>query len=472
VKNMAKILIADDDNMVSSAINSVINRLGHYAHAEMSLKDSLNQLQSEEYDLVFLDVRMPDGNGLDILPEIFKHPNPPEVIIITGYGDSDGAEMAIKSGAWDYITKPLSANEIRLLVERALQYRKEKRAASSPVALKRDGIIGKSPQINAALDVMAQAAGSDANVLITGETGTGKELFAWAVHENSGRKNKNFVVVDCASLPETLVESVLFGHRKGAYTGADRSQEGLIKQADKGTLFLDEVGELPLSIQKSFLRVLHEKKFRPVGGNQEIYSDFRLVAATNRDLEDQVKKGRFREDLLFRLRTLVIELPPLREIRGDIRELVLFYLDKLCSRYGTEIKGISPGFWQVLKSYDWPGNVRELVQALERSIVAAQDEPTLFPKHLSQHIRIEVAKSSIDSSSQLFRKGEGMNESGSDLPQIQEVRDRVVAEAERKYLDELISITGKDIRKACAISGLSRSRLYTLLKKYNITVSR
>ncbi len=465
-------LIADDDKMVCRSITEVVNRLGHDAHSEGSLKDLLHRLQSEEFDLVFLDVRMPDGNGLDVLPEILEHPDPPEVIIITGFGDSDGAEMAIKSGAWDYITKPLSANEIRLLVERALQYRKERKAASSPVALKRDGIIGKSPQISTALDVMAQAAGSDANVLITGETGTGKELFAWAVHENSRRMNKNFVVVDCASLPETLVESVLFGHRKGAYTGADRSQEGLIKQADKGTLFLDEVGELPVSIQKSFLRVLHERKFRPVGGNQEIRSDFRLVAATNRDLENQVKKGRFREDLLFRLRTLVIDLPPLRAIRGDMRELVLHYLDKLCSRYGTEIKGISPGFWQVLQCYEWPGNVRELVQALERSIVTAQDEPTLFPKHLPQHIRIEVAKSSLDANVALFRKGEGMTGSGSDLPKIQEVRDRIVAEAERKYLDELIKITGKDIREACAISGLSRSRLYTLLKKYNITVSR
>jgi two-component system NtrC family response regulator len=319
---------------------------------------------------------------------------------------------------------------------------------------------------------MAQAAGSDANVLVTGETGTGKELFAWAVHQNSRRSNKNFVVVDCASLPETLVESVLLGHRKGAYTGADRSQEGLIKQADKGTLFLDEVGELPLSIQKSFLRVLHERKFRPVGGSQELRSDFRLVAATNRDLDGQVKKGKFREDLLFRLRTLVVDLPPLKAIRGDMREMVLHYLDKLCSRYGAETKGISPGFWQVLHSYEWPGNVRELVQALERAIVAAQDEPTLFPKHLPHHIRIEVAKDALESGSTLFRKGEGMADSGSELPTIQEVRERVIAEAERKYLSQLIDITGKDIREACAISGLSRSRLYTLLKKYNIPVSR
>jgi two-component system NtrC family response regulator len=438
----------------------------------MLLNDFLYRIQSEEFDLVFLDVRMPDGSGLEILPKIQENPNPPEVVIITGYGDPDGAELAIKSGAWDYITKPLSANEIRLLIERALSYRKEKKAAMSPVALKRDGMIGKSPQISAALDVLAQASGSDTNILITGETGTGKELFAWAIHENSRRKNENFVVVDCASLPETLVESVLFGHRKGAYTGADRTQEGLIKQADKGTLFLDEVGELPLSMQKSFLRVLHEHKFRPVGANQEVRSDFRLVAATNRDLQALTKKKKFREDLLFRLRTLVIELPPLRDIKGDLRELVLYYLNKLCSRYGTEIKGISPGFWKVLHSYNWPGNVRELIQALERSIVAAQNDATLFVKHLPQHIRIEVAKSSLESDTTRFRKGEGMAGSGSDLPKIQEVRDRVIADAERKYLDQLIDITGKDIREACAISGLSRSRLYTLLKKYNITVSR
>jgi len=467
---MAKILIADDDRMVCRSIAEVVSRMGHQAHSEISLKDFLRRLEREPYDLIFLDVRMPDGSGLDILPEILGDSNPPEVIIITGYGDPDGAELAIKSGAWDYITKPLSANEIRLLVERALQYRKEKDGTAHPIALKRDGIIGKSPQISAALNVLAQAAVSDANVLITGETGTGKELFAWAIHENSQRKNKNFVVVDCASLPETLVESVLFGHRRGAYTGADRSQEGLVKQADKGTLFLDEVGELPLTIQKSFLRVLHERKFRPVGGNQEIRSDFRLVAATNRDLETQVRKGMFREDLLFRLRTLVIDLPPLQAIPGDMRELVLHYLDKLCNRYSTEVKGISPGFWHVLEAYDWPGNVRELVQALERSIVAAQDDPTLFPKHLPQHIRIEVAKDSIDTGSSFSEKSRGRIES--DFPKIQDVRDKVIAEAEKKYLYELIEFTGKNIRRACELSGLSRSRLYTLLKKYSITTSR
>jgi two-component system NtrC family response regulator len=338
--------------------------------------------------------------------------------------------------------------------------------------LKRDSIIGKSPQILSALDVLAQAAGSDANVLITGETGTGKELFARAIHENSQRNDKSFVVVDCASLPETLVESVLFGHRKGAYTGADKSQEGLIKQADNGTLFLDEVGELPFAIQKSFLRVLHEGKYRPVGGKREIRSDFKLVAATNRDLEDQVKKGLFREDLLFRLRTLVIELPPLRATPGDMRDLVLHYMNKLCRRYGTEVKGISPGYWQVLTAYEWPGNIRELVQAIERSIVAASDEPRLYPKHLPQHIRIAVAKDSIDSSFSLFPESEGQDIPRSGFPTIQEVRDRANSEAEKNYLNELMNFAGRDISKACELAGLSRSRLYTLLKKHNIRVSR
>jgi len=336
------------------------------------------------------------------------------------------------------------------------------------VALKRERIIGKSPQIIACLDILAQAANSEANVLLTGETGTGKELFAWTIHNNSSRANRNFVVVDCAALPETLIESVLFGHIKGAFTGADRSKDGLIKQADKGTLFLDEVGELPVSIQKSFLRVLQERRFRPVGGNQELSSNFRLITATNRNLDSMVKQGKFREDLLFRLRTLVINLPPLREIREDIKELVLYYMNMLCVKYGKNIKGFSPEFWDVLIQYDWPGNVRELTQALERAVIAAQDEPTLFPKHLPNYIRIKVVRESLNQ--KMAVKGRLIKNSDplKTLPQIQDIRETAISEAEKKYLVDLISITGKDIKEACEISGLSRSRLYTLLKKYNI----
>ena len=235
--------------------------------------------------MVFLDVRMPDGDGLAMLPLIQAARSAPEIIIMTGFGNASGAELAITSGAWDYIEKGSSVKEITLSLVRALEYRKQKRSSNSTrnvVMLKRDAIIGISPAIKACLEQVAQAAECDASVLVTGETGSGKELFARAIHENSRRAPKPFVVVDCAALPDTLVESLLFGHEKGAFTGAEQSRSGLVAQANGGTLFLDEVGELPLSMQKAFLRVLQEHRFRPVGSHREVCSDFRLVAATNR----------------------------------------------------------------------------------------------------------------------------------------------------------------------------------------------
>lgn len=469
---MANVLIIDDDKLVCDSIANVIKGMGHNPTCVFTLKDGLEKAIAEDFEVVFLDVRMPDGSGLDVLHDIQKTSSSPEVIIITGYGDPDGAELAIQNGAWDYIEKPLSVREIKLPLTRALQYHTEKKRASSSVSLKRKGIVGESAQISSCLDIIAQAATSDANVLIMGETGTGKELFAWAVHQNSARANDNFVVVDCAALPETLVESVLFGHRKGAFTGADRTQEGLIKQADRGTLFLDEVGELPLPVQKSFLRVLQERSFRPVGGKQEVISDFRLVAATNRDLEKMVREGKFREDLLHRLRTLVIKLPSLREIPEDLEELVTYYIRKLCSKYKMNIKGISPGFWDVLRSYDWPGNTRELIQALESAIIAAQNESTLFPKSLPHHIRIKLARASVGNRKD--RRISPLKEAGSsnDFPTLQDLRDAAVADVEKQYFCDLMMITGRDIKQACKISGLSRSRLYTLLKKHNISPSR
>jgi two-component system NtrC family response regulator len=469
---MANVLIIDDDKLICDSIANVIKAMGHNPTCVFTLKEGKERALSGDFEVVFLDVRMPDGSGLDILSDLQEISSSPEVIIITGYGDPDGAELAIRNGAWDYIEKPLSVKEIKLPFTRALQYYEEKKRVSSSVSLKRKGIVGESAQISACLDIVAQTASSDANVLIVGETGTGKELFAWAVHQNSAMADNNFVVVDCAALPETLVESVLFGHRKGAFTGADRTQEGLIKQADKGTLFLDEVGELPLPVQKSFLRVLQERRFRPVGGKQEVRSDFRLVAATNRDLDKIVKEGKFREDLLHRLRTLVIKLPPLREIPEDIEELGMHYMRKICNRYKIDMKGISPGFWDVLRSYDWPGNTRELIQALERAIISSQDESTLFPKHLPHHIRIKLARASVGDSTdkQISLREEA--ESSNDLPTLQEVRDAAIADVEKQFLNELMAITGRNIKQACKISGLSRSRLYTLLKRHNIPPSR
>ncbi len=462
----ARVLIIDDDKLICDWIANVVIQLGHRSFIAHTLEKGLQKAQSEPYDIVFVDVRLPDGSGLDTIPKIKATRSFPEIIVITGLGDPDEAELAIQAGAWDYLEKPASFEAIKLPLLRALEYRAEKRPGNPSIVLKRNGIIGDSQKIASCLEFLAQAAESNVNVLITGETGTGKELFAKVIHYNSSRANRNFVVVDCTALPETLVESVLFGHARGAFTGADRSEEGLIKQADGGTLFLDEIGELPLLIQKRFLRVVQEHRFRPVGGRQESESDFRLVAATNRDLESMVQQGQFREDLLFRLRTLLIEMPPLRDLLADIKKITVFYMNDLCERFGIVPKGASPEFWDVVTAYRWPGNVRELIQALEKALLSAKDEPMLYPKHLPSYIRIQVARN-------YFPKkpgGQGKTDMRATDPQVppkmKEFREAAVSEAEQKYLKDLISYAGGDNNKACRISGLSRSRFYTLLRKY------
>jgi len=463
---MATILIIDDDKLICEWIANVVTRLGHHPESAHLIREGLRKAHSEPYDIVFVDVQMPDGNGLEIIPDLKAVRSSPEVIVITGLGDPDEAELAIKCGAWDYLEKPASFDAIKLPILRALEYRAERKPGKSLTVLKRNGIIGDSKKITSCLELLVQAAGSDANVLITGETGTGKELFAKFVHYNSSRAKGNFVVVDCTALPETLVESVLFGHARGAFTGAETSEEGLIKQADGGTLFLDEIGELPSLIQKKFLRVIQEHRFRPVGGRREIESDFRLVAATNRDLEIMVRQGRFREDLFFRLRTLAIESPPLREIPEDIKKLTSFYIHDLCERFGIVEKRASPEFWEIVAEYKWPGNVRELIQALEKALLSAKDEPMLFPKHLPTHIRIQVARNSFPLKPESKTKPEVRSSVPKAPPKLKEVRAAAVVEAERLYLKDLISFTGGNSGKACRISGLSRSRFYTLLRKH------
>ena len=463
---MANILIIDDDKLICDWITNAVKSLGHQSASTRFLRKGLGKVQSGQFDIVFLDVQMPDGNGLEIMQKIKSVPSSPEIIVLTGLGDPDEAELAIRLGAWDYLEKPASFEAIKLLTLRTLEYRVGRKPGKPSMVLKRNGLIGDSLKITSCLDLLGQAAGSEVNVLITGETGTGKELFAKAIHSNSSRANRNFVIVDCTSLPETLVESVLFGHAQGAFTGADRSEAGLIKQADGGTLFLDEIGELPFLIQKRFLRVLQEHRFRPVGGHKEIKSDFRLVAATNRDLESMVREGSFREDLLFRLRSITFELPPLREILEDIKKLTVFYIEDLCERFGVASKEASPEFWDIMTEYKWPGNVRELIQSLEKALLAAKDEPILYPKHLPTHIRIHVARNSFSHKPASQGKPEIRPSVSQAPPQLKEVRKAAVSEAEQKYLKDLISYVGGDVNEACRISGLSRSRFYTLLRKY------
>jgi two-component system NtrC family response regulator len=392
---MNRILIIDDDEMICDLVSRHLRQKGYEVACALTLDAGMNMAETGSPDVVFLDVHMPDGNGLDALPRIKAAASSPEVIIFTAQGDPEGAETAIRSGAWDYIEKPPSTQGMMLPLIRALQYREEKKRIKPKTALRREGIVGSSRELEACLDLAAQAANSESSVLITGETGTGKELFARAIHENSARSSGNLVVVDCGALPEALVESILFGHERGAFTGADKTREGLIRQAHGGTLFLDEVGELPMSVQKTFLRVLQERRFRPVGANKEVESNFRLLAATNRDLEHMVRSGRFRSDLLFRLRTLVLDLPPLKGRTGDIRDIAMHYMSKFCSQSVTGTRGFSPEFLEALFAYPWPGNVRELIHALEMAIASAGSEPTLHLFHLPISIRIQVARASI-----------------------------------------------------------------------------
>jgi two-component system NtrC family response regulator len=469
---MAIVLIIDDQTPSSQELVSHLQNLGHRVTLVPTLAEGFQQVSSGAFDVAYLNPRMPDGNGLDWLPKMLAHNSHPEIIILTDSANPDEAEAAIQHGAWDYIERTSNLKALAFPLFRALQYRAKKTPRPFYTALKRETfaeIISNSPQMKPAMDLLAQAAKSDANVLISGETGTGKELFAWAIHNNSSRADKNFVVVDCASLPETLVESTLFGHERGAYTGAEKSQIGLVKQADGGTLFLDEVSQLPPPIQGSFLRVLQERKFRPVGGVQEVSSDFRLIAATNQNLGEMVQKGEFRKDLLFRLQTITIDLPPLRNRTEDIKYLALYHISGLCERYGTGMKEFSAEFLELLMNYPWPGNVRELVNALEKAIITARYEPVLYPKHLPMQVRIQVARETAsrgDSPESLQKGGLKMPRS---LPTLKDYRNATMAQMEKKYLKDLLDLTGGDISEAMRVSGLSRSRLYGLLKKYQLS---
>ena len=465
---MANLLVIDDDPEICETLTNYGRYMGHDVRCAFDLKEGLGRIHQDPFDVVFLDVQLPDGDGLKAIPEIRAIPSAPEIVIITGQGNPDGAELAIKSGSWDYIQKPLSIEAITLTLHRVLQYRSAKTSRKPPVVLNRDGIIGSSPEIMESLGMLAQASCSDAGVLITGETGTGKELFALAIHNNSKRSGNAFVVVDCTALPETLIESTLFGHEKGAFTGAQNHKDGLVKMADGGTLFLDEVGELPLVIQKKFLRVLQEHRFRPVGSHQEIKSDFRLIAATHRNLDQLVQENIFRQDLLFRLRSFSIELPSLRERKKDIIELSKYHIEKLCYHYGIEIKGLADDFLEAISTYDWPGNVRELFNALEGAVTSARNEPVLYSYSLPIDVRAQIARSSVVSN--IAEKGhtENGDNLSAPLPGLKDFKESM----EKQYLKDLIALTHRNVKKACRICGLSQSRFYGLLKKHNLSIPR
>ena len=467
---MPRVLVVDDDPEVKSTMASLLSRQDIPHHLAQDMVSTRQALQETRFDLILLDVGLPDGNGLDLLPEIKALENAPEVIILTGRGDSEGAELAIERGVWDYLLKPSPIKEIKLSISRALKYRQQKESAR-PRALDLSGVVGSSPAMQSCYDLLACAAGSDSNILITGETGVGKELMARTIHSNSPRSKQSFVVVDCAGITDSLVESTLFGHRKGAFTGALADHSGLISQAHQGTLFLDELGELPLIIQKTLLRVLQERKYRPVGSSHEQRSDFRLMAATNRDLEAMAQEGTFRNDLYFRIKTIHMHVPPLREKVQDIRPLAVHFVDELCARNSLPPKGLGADFLETLEAYPWPGNVRELRNVIEQALIACAGETNLYSMHLPKEIRIKVTRSRLEKSpsdeSSQSRSTRAEKDPGESMPAISDFKS-YKQECEKKYLQSLLQKYPGDVPAMLRHSRLSRSHFYTLLKKYGL----
>ncbi len=471
--SLGNVLIIDDDQTIRDALARVVTRLGHEPDMAETLAEGLRRAMDKDVDVVFLDVRMPDGNGLDVIGDIRRAPSGPEVIVITGWGDPDGAERAMRQGAWDYIEKPPTVKTMTTPLVSAMEHRRQGRTGrGGSCAFRFSGIVGGNPKRAQCLELAAKAAPSEVNVLLTGPTGVGKELFARAIHDNSPRRSGAFVVVDCAALPASIVESVLFGSEKGVYTGADRRREGVLLRAHGGTLFLDEVAEMPLSVQKAFLRVLQERRVRPVGGLEETSCHFRLVAATNQNLDAMAAEGLFREDLLFRLQGVGIELPPLAGHPDDILDFAAHFAAEAATRVGMEPRAFSEDFSRALLAYPWPGNVRELKNTMEGVLALAGGDEVLLPVHLPLHIRVCAARNRVTgrAASDGHDETEGLWDglATGTLPRFREFRDL----GEGRYLRALSGRCGGDVARMLEVSGLSRSRLYALLKKHGIAASR
>lgn len=471
-----RILVVDDDLQVRDFLADVLEAWSGVVHRASTLREGLSAVSSQHLDIVFLDVLLPDGSGLDGVQSFRRSPGRPEVVLMTGQGDTYGAALALEHGAWDYLCKPLSVHDVRLILNHIMAFRGSLET-QTPVVFTIADFICTTPSMEECLRAAALAASSDMPVLITGETGTGKERLARAIHHNSPRASQPFVVVDCTVLPESLIESHLFGHEKGAFTGADQRRIGLVQLAHHGTLFLDEVGDLPLGVQAKFLRLLHEKTFRPLGAKDEMFSDFRLLAATHQNLEAMVEEGRFRGDLYYRLAGMKITVPPLKDRKEDILPLIQDVLRRESHRSGKELKGLSPDFVEAVLRYPWPGNVRELLHAVHCALGACGKSHLLFATHLPKHVRVHVTASRISSQEapafsrplEQAAKGDVSFELSSffenRFPAFKEYREKILNRAAVIYLHELRRRCGGDVRKACLMSGLSRSRLYSLMKE-------
>jgi two-component system response regulator HydG len=368
------ILVVDDDHAHRTMLNTLISGWGYAVSEADDGFTAIEEVKESSFDLVLMDVRMVRVSGLEALEAIKAHNPAIPVIIMTAYSSVDTAVKALKQGAHDYLTKPLDFDKLRLTMDRAMEHTRleeENRLLRETLGQQFDSqnIIGKSPAMIKLLETVSQVAPSEATVLISGESGTGKELIAGAIHFNSRRKNGPFVKINCAAITETLLESELFGHEKGAFTGADRRKEGRFSQAHGGTLLLDEVSEMSLMMQVKLLRALQEREFNRVGGESTIQVDVRVIAATNKNLKDQINEGAFREDLYYRLNVVELEVPPLSDRKEDIPLLTKHFLEMFAAKNRKEIKGFTPKAMDNLIRYNWPGNVRELMNAVERAVV-------------------------------------------------------------------------------------------------------
>ena len=450
------ILVVDDDNAHRIMLRTLIGGWGYEVTEADDGAIAIDRVKEQSYDLVLMDVRMVQVSGLEALEQI-KLFNPAiPVIIMTAYSSVDTAVKALKQGAHDYLTKPLDFDKLKITIERSMEHtrlKEENRLLKESLGkhFDRQNIIGRSPAMLNLLETVAQVAPSEATVLISGESGTGKELIAGAIHYNSSRKSGPFVKLNCAAITETLLESELFGHEKGAFTGADRRKEGRFYQAHGGSLFLDEVSEMSLTMQVRLLRVLQEREVTRVGGEQTIQVDVRLIAATNKNLTDLISNGKFREDLYYRLNVVNMEIPPLRQRREDIPLLAQHFLEVFTSKNRKEIKGFTPRALDHLIRYDWPGNVRELMNAVERTVVLSRSE------FLSERDFPSIAGPELKAETGL-----------SDATKINIDGDKPLEEVERATILKTLEAARGNKSEAARRLGITRKTLHKKLKAYGV----